>query len=387
MQENFEEKIKLIHNILIAVSTGTNITPILNQNYAQLRSELLSSKYKDSLPIYVKSSLDLKQFWSVIKNESPTYQGRRDILNNDFLKLESLFNHNISEKYHIKILTKSKKKFYKCDMKFDELQKIVNSYHYADDLVVQGNTILASDIESISLRVSFEYFEIYEREAKVELDNERQQDLNNGIIVAFGYDVKSRAFSKLENVTDKFIVHPLGALRTKKPSELLTVKKGDALKKIFISHAKKDKEIIEELIDLLESIGVNSTQIFCSSFEGYGIPLGDNFLDKIKQELSSEVLVLFVITNNFYESKVCLCEMGAAWALSKGHIPIVVPPLSYSDIQGVIPLTQGLLVNDVSKLNSLKEKLEQDFGLQQINLNSWERKRDKYIRNINKLIE
>ncbi|MDY6536770.1 hypothetical protein SKM62_07555 [Acinetobacter faecalis] len=79
--------------------------------------------------------------------------------------------------------------------------------------------------------------------------------------------------------------------------------------------------------------------------------------------------------------------MGAAWALSKGHIPIVVPPLSYSDIQYVIPLTQGLLVNDISKLNSLKEKLEQDFGLQPINLNSWERKRDKFIRNINKLID
>lgn len=167
MQENYEEKIKLIHNILIAVSTGTNITPILNQNYAQLRSELLSSKYKDSLPIYIKSSLDLKQFWSVIKNESPTYQGRRDILNNDFLKLENLFNHNISEKYHLKILTKSKKKFYKCDMTFDELQKIVNSYHYAEDFVIQGNTILASDIESISLKMSYEDFERYEREAKV----------------------------------------------------------------------------------------------------------------------------------------------------------------------------------------------------------------------------
>ncbi len=54
MQENYEEKIKLIHKILIAVSTGTNITPILNQNYSQLRNELLSSKYKDVLPIYVK---------------------------------------------------------------------------------------------------------------------------------------------------------------------------------------------------------------------------------------------------------------------------------------------------------------------------------------------
>lgn len=99
------------------------------------------------------------------------------------------------------------------------------------------------------------------------------------------------------------------------------------------------------------------------------------------------MLVLFVITNNFYESKVCLCEMGAAWALSKGHIPIVVPPLSYADIQGVIPLTQGLLVNDVSKLNSLKEKLENDFGLQPINLNSWERKRDRFLRHISKLIQ
>ncbi|KAB0651481.1 toll/interleukin-1 receptor domain-containing protein [Acinetobacter bohemicus] len=387
MQENYEEKIKLIHNILIAVSTGTNITPILNQNYSQFRNELLSSKYKDVLPIYVKSSLDLKQFWSVIKNESQTYQGRRDILNSDFLKLESLSTHNFSEKYHLKILTKSKKKFYKCNMTFDELQKVVNSYHYAEDMVIQGNTILASDIESISLKESVKDFEIFEREARVELDNKREQDSNNGLFIVGGYDAKSYAFSKLKNVTDKFIVYPLDALRVKEPPAPSVENKGNALKKIFISHATKDKEIIEELIDLLENIGINSAQIFCSSFEGYGIPLGENFLDKIKQELSSEVLVLFVITKNFYDSKVCLCEMGAAWALSKGHIPIVVPPLSYSDIQGVIPLTQGLLINDVPKLNSLKEKLEEIFEIEgKISLNTWERKRKKFITSLNEFI-
>ena len=73
---------------------------------------------------------------------------------------------------------------------------------------------------------------------------------------------------------------------------------------------------------------------------------------------------------------------GAAWALSKGHIPIVVPPFSYSDIEGVIPKTQGMLINELPKLNSLKEKLEKDFGLQQLNLNSWERKRDRFINNV-----
>jgi hypothetical protein len=155
-------------------------------------------------------------------------------------------------------------------------------------------------------------------------------------------------------------------------------------KKIFISHATKDKTLIEEIIELIESIGVESEKIFCSSFEGYGIPLGENFLERIKQELSSEVLVLFVLTQNFYESKICLCEMGAAWALSKNHVPIVVPPLNYIDIQAVIPLTQGLLINDSSKLNSFKDKLENDFRIEsKLTFSAWERKRDRFIRDIN----
>ncbi|MGV6831280.1 MAG: hypothetical protein ACWA5P_06945, partial [bacterium] len=84
-----------------------------------------------------------------------------------------------------------------------------------------------------------------------------------------------------------------------------------------------------------------SDKIFCTSFEGYGIDLGNNFLDAIKDELSSESLVLFVLTTNFYKSPICMCEMGATWVLSKEHIPIVVPPLDFSDVEGVIPLTQG----------------------------------------------
>ena len=41
------------------------------------------------------------------------------------------------------------------------------------------------------------------------------------------------------------------------------------MKKIFISHSSEDKEIIGELITLIEGMGVKSEQIFCSSFEGY----------------------------------------------------------------------------------------------------------------------
>ena len=159
------------------------------------------------------------------------------------------------------------------------------------------------------------------------------------------------------------------------------------ISKIFISHASKDKDIVEDLIDLLEEIGVEPHQIFCSSFEGYGIPLGENFLETIKAQLTNDSLVLFVLTENFYQSAVCMCEMGAAWVLSKKHIPIVVPPFDYAGIRGVIPNTQGLIINDAQKWNSLKQQIEAQFQINgQENSAGWERKRDRILGRINKHI-
>lgn len=300
------------------------------------------------------------------------------------------------KKYHLKLDAVAEGTFYRYDLDNEQLQKYVDAYHYSDDMLINGKTISSVLVDTITIMESENTIKEYEHKAQSEIDRKNKELVNSGVF-GLGYygDPKEFAFDNfLKNVTDDFIVHTKGELKKKSitnKTEIIdkTTPKfqNNTPQKIFISHATKDQELVGEFLELLEGIGLNSDQIFCSSFEGYGIPLGENFLDKIKQELSSEVLVLFVITNNFYESKVCLCEMGAAWALSKGHIPIVVPPLSYSDIQGVIPLTQGLLVNDVSKLNSLKEKLEQNFKLQQINLNSWERKRDRFLRNINKLIQ
>ncbi|ORU92386.1 MAG: hypothetical protein A6F72_04770 [Cycloclasticus sp. symbiont of Poecilosclerida sp. N] len=105
------------------------------------------------------------------------------------------------------------------------------------------------------------------------------------------------------------------------------------ISKVFISHASKDVEVVEKMIEILESIGLDSNQIFCTSFEGYGIELGENFLDSIKGELSSDCLVIFILSKSFYESAVCLCEMGAAWVLVKEHILVLIPPLDFSDVK------------------------------------------------------
>ncbi|MBA9079048.1 MULTISPECIES: toll/interleukin-1 receptor domain-containing protein [Rufibacter] len=155
-------------------------------------------------------------------------------------------------------------------------------------------------------------------------------------------------------------------------------------KKVFISHASADKDIVEKIIDLLKVMGVNSDKIFCTSFDGYGIDLGDNFLDALKRELNKDALVLFVFSKKFYESPICLCEMGAAWVTTKEHVPILIPPFGFADVKGVFPNTQGMILNDKDKINSLKERIEKFFSLTPAKHSIWERERNNILEEIDR---
>jgi hypothetical protein len=157
--------------------------------------------------------------------------------------------------------------------------------------------------------------------------------------------------------------------------------------KVFISHSSFDRDFVEEIIDILETIGLSSDNIFCSSFDGYGIDLGENFLERLRNELDETILVLFILSENFYKSPICLCEMGATWIKTNEHIPILIPPFDFKDIQGVIPLTQGFRINDPMKLNLFREKIEILFGLKAIDVSSWERKRDRTLGRINDILK
>lgn len=160
------------------------------------------------------------------------------------------------------------------------------------------------------------------------------------------------------------------------------VDSNNIINKIFISHSSKDKDIVEEIIEIIETIGLNSKFIFCSSSEGYGIELGENFLERIKKELDSNTLVVFILSKNFYESPICLCEMGATWVKTNVHIPILLSPFDFTDIKGVIPSTQGFRILDKLKMNSFKEKIENVFSLKPIDNSVWERKRNRILERI-----
>ncbi len=161
--------------------------------------------------------------------------------------------------------------------------------------------------------------------------------------------------------------------------------KKNQFKKIFISHSTKDKEIVEEFVDLVEHLGLRKENIFCTSFDEYSIELGENFLDRIKKELKNNPLVIFMFSDNFFKSEICLCEMGATWALSHTYIPILIPPFDFKDIKGVLPNTQGFIITNKEKFNSFKIFIEEHFDIKNsLDHTSWERKRDRAIDNIKK---
>lgn len=163
--------------------------------------------------------------------------------------------------------------------------------------------------------------------------------------------------------------------------------KEKSMKKIFISHSSLDSGIVTPFKDLLEVIGIDSDEIFYSSHPDYGVGLGENILERLKTELNKEILVFFIFSDNFFNSPVCLCEMGATWIKTNQQISFLIPPFNFDKVKGVFPNFLGMQINDKSQLNHLKETLAKKYNLKPISSNKWEEKRDKYLLEINDLIK
>lgn len=159
------------------------------------------------------------------------------------------------------------------------------------------------------------------------------------------------------------------------------------MKKIFLSHSSQDKALGDLLVDLLLAIGVKEKEIFYSSSTVHGVKLGLNIFDELKKTLDLEALVLFMFSDNFFKSHVSLCEMGATWIKTHKHVPILIPPCDFSNVKGVFPNSLGLKINDKEQLNNLKIEVEKEFNLDPIHPTTWERKRDKFLVEVNVIIE
>lgn len=154
--------------------------------------------------------------------------------------------------------------------------------------------------------------------------------------------------------------------------------------KIFISHASSDIFYVKHFVRMVESLNIDN--IFCSSFREYGIPIGVDIYQHIKKEFSdNELLVVYMLSDNYYKSAACLNEMGAAWICQSEYYSFLLPKFNFNEIKGAInPNKIGIKLEALdlkSSLNELKDNLCSKFNVT-VNPDKWERYRNDFIESV-----
>lgn len=162
------------------------------------------------------------------------------------------------------------------------------------------------------------------------------------------------------------------------------------MKKVFISHASADEPIIKSLIDdlLVGALSVKVSEIFCTTTDGMKIESGEDWRDSIKEALQKSKITLLIVTPNYKESEVSICEMGAAWVTSAKVIPFIVAPINYSSVGIIQQPKQIEKLLDQKSLDRLKDIIQErlEIDSKEIKSDRWTAKKIEFIQKVKKHI-
>lgn len=136
-------------------------------------------------------------------------------------------------------------------------------------------------------------------------------------------------------------------------------------KKVFISHASADKEIVSLFVDkiLIAGYGLQQEDIFYTSREDTGVANGRNIPQEIKSMLSECSLYFLMISDNYRKSEVCLNEMGAAWMVDESKIRIIMlPNTGFDKIGWILSLNKASDSLNEEHLDSIRDMLIDTIG-------------------------
>lgn len=158
---------------------------------------------------------------------------------------------------------------------------------------------------------------------------------------------------------------------------------------LFISHSSADEEIASALVTMLRTLGFNKSDLFCSSVPGYDIAEGEYIYETLASKfIDYNIYVIFILSENYYNSAACLNEMGATWVLKAKYSTLICPEFSIPEIKGAVnPSKMAVVLDDAKrvngKLNQLKDHLIEFFGLPGIEDDTiWENDRNEFLKSM-----
>jgi polyhydroxyalkanoate synthesis regulator phasin len=153
-------------------------------------------------------------------------------------------------------------------------------------------------------------------------------------------------------------------------------------RRVFVSHASKDRALAQALTELLRlGADVSADDIRCTSVEGLGISVGvRNWNEHLRAELEAAALVVPLLTPSYLDSRMCLLELGAVWAQPDLAVfPVVVKPVTYTDVESVFGQVQGGLIDDKRRLSELRDTVADVLSLSVSRTGMWEEQRDRFL--------
>ena len=156
---------------------------------------------------------------------------------------------------------------------------------------------------------------------------------------------------------------------------------------VFVSHATADRELVEQFVDtILKNCGLTEADIFVSSIPGMDIPAGSDLLAAVRAEVSETTLVIAVITPTYPTRPVCIAELGAAWGVAGKLLPVLVPGINRSQLEGVLSGLKVDYLDEEKALDEIAARIERETGRRPGNPASWTRAKRRWLGIIGDLV-
>lgn len=145
--------------------------------------------------------------------------------------------------------------------------------------------------------------------------------------------------------------------------------------------------MVEQFVDIiLKSCGLTEADIFVSSIPGMDIPAGSDLLAAVRAEVSDTTLVIAIITPTYPTRPVCLAELGAAWGVAGKLLPVLVPGLDRSRLEGVLSGMKVDYLHEEKALDEIADRIGKETGRRLESQPSWTRAKRRWLAIVGDLV-
>ena len=96
--------------------------------------------------------------------------------------------------------------------------------------------------------------------------------------------------------------------------------------------------------------------------------------------------VIALISENYYSSAFCMCELGAVWVLAKNFFPILIPPVDFKDLRGALTGMQCRKLTDPATASALYTRLSPLVD-HPVPIERWDLKKEVFYKNLASVLD